>query len=389
MKIQRRTIIKWLLTWLAVCLLSACQPGVRAGELVDSPTPAADLPTQVPTLAVTQPAAASATPLPTATGSPSPTPRPSPTEVPEITLLFTGQIVPGRCVQAGVEAHGDADYIYAAVRDLIASADLAIGTVNGTISDYSPKTGCVQTFVLTGSSEHADAIQRAGFDAVSVATNHIKNCGSTNCGDRAFYDTLENLRRVGVTPIGAGENLAEALEPVFFEIKGVRFGIVSLGEIEPLAFASEDGPGIAVLNDANLRSAILAARQQADVVIVMPHWGPEYSAIPNWNQRGYARIAVEAGADLVVGNHTHVVQGVQEIEGVPVFYGLGNFVFDQTWAVENTQSVMLIVRFRGRELVGTELIPVMSARDGELRLADGPEAEDILSRIAEASQNLH
>lgn len=381
-------IIKVLLVWLALGLLSACQPVVRAGELDEPPQPVTASTTQTPVTAAPDPAPATLTPQPTQADPPTPTSPPSPTPIPEITLLFTGQIVPGRCVQAGVEARGGADYIYAAVRDLIQSADLAIGTVNGTISDFSPKTGCVTTFVLTGGAEHADAIQRAGFDAVSVATNHIKNCGSTSCGDRAFFDTLENLRRVGVVPIGAGENLAAALKPVIMDVKGVRFGIVSLGEIEPLAFATEDGPGIAVLNEANLRSAIQAARQQADVVIVMPHWGPEYSANPNWNQRGYAQLAVEAGADLVVGNHTHVVQAVQEIEGVPVLYGLGNFVFDQTWAVENTQSVMLVVRFRGRELLETELIPVVVARDGELRLANESEAEEILNRISAASRNL-
>jgi poly-gamma-glutamate capsule biosynthesis protein CapA/YwtB (metallophosphatase superfamily) len=326
------------------------------------------------------------TPRPTLV--PSATILPSPTPVPEITLLFTGQIVPGRCVQAGVDQRGEADYIYTAVRDLIQSADLAVGTVNGTIGETSPLTGCVVTFVLAGRSIHADAMATAGFDAVSVATNHIKNCYLSNCGDQAFFETLENLRRVGIIPIGAGANLAEALQPVVFEIQGVRFGIVSLGEIEPLAFAGEDSPGIAVLTEANLVSAIASVREKADVVIVMPHWGPEYSANPNWNQQTYASLAVEAGADLVVGNHTHVVQAVQELNGVPVFYGLGNFVFDQTWSTETKQSVILVVRYRGAELVSYELVPVISAMDGELRLADPTEAAVILERIATASQRL-
>ena len=308
--------------------------------------------------------------------------------IPEITLLFSGQIVPGRCVEAGVQARGEADSIYDAVRPLIQAADLAVATVNGTISEYSPKTGCVVTFVLTGSPMHADAIQRAGFDAVSVATNHIKNCKLSNCGNRAFFETLENLRRVGVIPIGAGENLAEGLQPVYFDIKGVRFGIVSLGEIEPMAFAGEDFPGIAVLNEENLRAAIGAARKEADVVIVMPHWGPEYSARPNWNQLTLASIAVEAGADLVVGNHTHVVQAVQELGGVPVFYGLGNFVFDQAWSTETTQSVLLVVHYRGVNLESYELIPVGAARDGVLHLAEAGEAEEILKRIETASKDL-
>jgi poly-gamma-glutamate capsule biosynthesis protein CapA/YwtB (metallophosphatase superfamily) len=331
---------------------------------------------------------------PTITSTFTPTPEPSitptltQTPLPEIRLLFTGIIVPGRCVEAEVAARGDADYIYDNVRDLIQGADLAVGTLNGTISEFSPKTGCVVTFALVGSPLHADALAAAGFDAVSAATNHIKNCNHSNCGDRAFLETLENLTRVGIVPIGAGLNHGDAMQPKVFEVKEVRFGIVSLGEIEPLAFAGEDTPGIAILNEQNLREAIAEARRLSDVVIAMPHWGPEYSPHPNWNQRTYAQIAVEAGADLVVGNHTHVVQAIQSIDEVPIFYGLGNFVFDQTWSVETRQSVILVVTFRGTTYQGYELIPVVTDMDGTVHQASEAEAAEILARIAEASRRL-
>ena len=78
-----------------------------------------------------------------------------------------------------------------------------------------------------------------------------------------------------------------------------------------------------------MRLALDKARQISDVVIALPHWGPEDELLPNWIQRGQARYIVNAGADLVVGNYTHVVQAYQTIDEIPVFYGLGNFVFDQ------------------------------------------------------------
>ena len=149
------------------------------------------------------------------------------TPIPKTVLLFTGVIVPARCVQAAIDEKGDSDYLYDEVRQTISQADLAIGTLNATISDFPPRTGCLPTFVLGGGSENADALERAGFDLMSVATNHIKNCGVSNCGDRAFFDTLENLERVGIEPIGAGENLQDAMQPVVREINGVRFGFVS------------------------------------------------------------------------------------------------------------------------------------------------------------------
>lgn len=297
-------------------------------------------------------------------------------------------IVPARCVQAAIDESGDSDYLYDEVRQIINQADLAVGTLNATISDYPPHTGCVPTYVLVGGSENADALASAGFDLMSVATNHIKNCGVSNCGDRAFFDTLENLRRVGIAPVGAGDNLQEAMKPYVVEINGVRFGFVSLGQLEPLTFATDEKPGIAILDEANLRSSIQAARQVSDVVVALPHWGPEEVAVPNWSQRELARVAVEAGADLVVGNHTHVIQAIEDIDGVTVFYGLGNFVFDQNWALDHQQGVILLVTFQGSKMVDYLLIPTHVDFDGRVHIAGDQEAAEILARIAQVSRSL-
>lgn len=382
-RLSRNLIL--LATLLLLLLLSACQ-----GAPAASPPEASPL-----TVTPTAPLAPSLTPSPTQplpTASPTPVPSetalPSPTEEPITTLLFTGVIVPARCVQAAIDASGNPDYPYEAVRDIISQADLAIGTLNATISDIPVHTGCIRTYLLVGSSENADALQRAGFDVMSVATNHIKNCGLPTCGDQAFFDTLANLRRVGILPVGAGNNHAEAMQPVVVEVNGVRFGIVSLGHIEPMAFAGEDTPGIAVLNEENIYAAVAAAREVSDVVIFMPHWGPEDAATPTWIQRNLAKVIVEAGADLVVGNHTHVVQGYQELGGVPVFYGLGNFVFDQTWARDHSQGVILKVMYQGTKYLGFELIPTHVDQSGHVTIADPDEAQEILDRIEQVNRVL-
>ena len=201
----------------------------------------------------------------------------------------------------------------------------------------------------------------------------------------AFLEHLDDVFvRIAMRPPA----VAEALEPVVVEANGIRFGFVSLGQLEPLAFAGESTPGIAVLDKDSLRQAIAAARKVSDVVIAMPHWGPENSPDPNASQRALARVAVDAGADLVVGNHTHVVQALEEIEGVPVFYGLGNFVFDQNWALDHMQGVILKVEFEGNQVLGYELIPTHVDFDGTVHLAGEQEAEEILQRIQEASRNL-
>lgn len=397
-KMSCAVLFRFALILLPLSLI-ACQP-VPEPPLVEGESPGGSIPS---------PTGVSTHLVPTSTANPTATLPPiaitTPTSIPEksdpvqaitqtpslnstTTLLFTGVIVPARCVQAGIDAAGDSDYLYDEVRGIIREANLAIGTLNATISDYPAHTGCVPTYVLVGGSENADALGRAGFDVMSVATNHIKNCGIANCGDRAFYDTLDNLLRVGIYPVGAGENLRQAMEPVVIDMNGISYGFVSLGQLEPLAFAGEDTPGIAVLTEQNLISAIQAAAEVSDVVVVLPHWGPEDVPIPNWSQRDLARVAVEAGADLVVGNHTHVIQAIEEIDGVMIFYGLGNFVFDQNWARDHQQGVILLVTFQGAEVVDYQLIPTHVDLDGRVHIAGEDEAAEILARIEEVSKSL-
>jgi Bacterial capsule synthesis protein PGA_cap len=315
----------------------------------------------------------------------------TPTVAPEITLLFTGVIVPARCVQSAIDARGDANYVYNEVRDIISEADLAIGTLNTTLSDLSTHTGCIVTYVLVSDSRSAVAAASAGFDVMSVATNHIKNCSGASCADnynRAFFDTLDNLEANNIQPVGAGMNVEDALQPVVVEIDGIRFGIVSLGMVEPMAFAGEDTPGIAPLTDENLRAAIANVKGESDVVIVMPHWGPEDSPDPTSYQQHFAQVSVDAGADVVVGNHTHVVQAIQQINGVDIFYGLGNFIFDQTWDLAHQQGVILLLHFSGTQYTGYELIPTHVDGDGTVHIAGPDEAAAIRDRIEYASSLL-
>ena len=384
-----------LLNLLLLLLLSACQAqaGIVTPALAQpspSSPPVSPAPTATPPPPTIIPIAPTIAPTP---APPSATPTISPTldtQPITTTLLFTGVIVPARCVQAALDTKGNPDYPYEEVRQIIQQADLAVGTFNATMSDQVEHTGCLDTYQLVGSPNNADALARAGFDVMSVATNHIKDCGLMKSWcDETFFDTLRHLERVNIQTVGAGEDLAEALQPVIVSLNGVRFGFVSLGDskMAEIVFASPQNPGIARLTEENLKAAIEAVRPQVDVLIALPHWGSESNAIPNWNQRTQAKQIVEAGADLVVGNHTHVVQSIQELDGVPVFYGLGNFVFDQDWA-DHRQAVILLVNFLGKKYVGYELIPTHVNRDGRVHIAGPQEAQEILRRIEQSSQAL-
>lgn len=371
-------------------LVYSCSPiaGIRISNV--------ELPKGTPAYTPTsQPATQTPTSSPTPIPSPiPPTPKPTNSPTPDVVenpiteLIFTGSIVPARCVQAKIDEVGNADYLYENIIDITQKAHITVGTLNAALSDYPPSTGCVQTFVLVGKPENADALAAAGFDVMSVATNHIKNCGLYDCGDRAFFDTLANLERVAIQPVGGGENLSEALLPVVIPANGIRFGFISLGEIEALAFASDSEPGIAVLTDDNLKSAIAGAREVSDVVIVLPHWGSDYSFTPNYRQLHFAEVAVEAGADLVIGNHAHVIQGMKEIDGVPIYYGLGSFVFDQDWSLETQQGIIVRILFEGTRITGEEVIPIHIDGDGQVHLPEMEEAAEILARFESISQQI-
>jgi poly-gamma-glutamate synthesis protein (capsule biosynthesis protein) len=381
-----------LLVLLLFCACQAAPPPTATAARSATDTPGPSRQSDTP-----------ASPLPTATLLPTPRPTHTPTRTPVppprtptaaepgiTTLLFTGVIVPARCVQAALDANGNPDYPYEEVSSIIQESDLAVGTFNATMSHRVEHTGCVWTYQLVGSPDNADALQRAGFDVMGVATNHIKDCGLMKgwC-EETFSDTLENLHRVNILTVGAGKDLAQAMQPVVVTLNGVRFAFVSLGDskMDEVVFAAQDHPGIARLTEENIQAAVAEARKVADVVIAMPHWGSEDNTIPNWLQREQARQIVAAGADLVVGNHTHVVQAIQQIDGIPVFYGLGNFVFDQ-FLNDHQQGAILLVKFKGAQYLGYEMIPTHVDQDGRVHIAGEKEAAEILQRVNEASQFL-
>jgi poly-gamma-glutamate capsule biosynthesis protein CapA/YwtB (metallophosphatase superfamily) len=318
---------------------------------------------------------------------------PSPTAIPEITLLFTGDINPARCVYAHAAEANDMALPYRALAEVLQGADITVGSLDGTLSDYNPPTPCIETTRnLLAPARMAEGLRFAGYDVMAVATNHIKDCGLVRgCVDEAMLDTLDNLRASAVEPAGAGQNLASALAPVIVTVQGVRFAFVAFTAINRNAWAAETQAGAAPLTRPVVEAAIRQARAQADVVIVLPHWGREYSADISWEQFEAAGQMVAAGAALVVGNHPHRVQGVETFPGgAVVAYALGNFVFDQEWSdgtQYTIQGLMLRAVFRGANLDRVELLPIHIYDDVQPRLAGPDEAAVILQDVATSMES--
>jgi poly-gamma-glutamate synthesis protein (capsule biosynthesis protein) len=161
------------------------------------------------------------------------------------------------------------------------------------------------------------------------------------------------------------------------------------GPATPGALSVRMPPRTGPLQRADLRRVTAAVRRAdrvADVVIVLPHWGEQYTHQPEPVQREVATALVDAGADLVAGGHPHWVQGVETIKGVPVLHSLGNFVFDMDFQTETMQGMVLETTWTGAELKGLRLVPyVMDPASFAPRPVDGDLAEDILGDVRSTS----
>lgn len=365
--------------------LAACTP---ASAALDAPTPTTPAePTRpLPTVAVTEPptAAPVARPTPTVVIEPSLTPEPT------ITLLFTGDIQLGRCVYTLAQATGDLTSPFTAMADTLSAADLTIGSLDGTISDVNPPGRCAEDHRnLLGPTAMLPGLTRAGFDVITTATNHARDCGLVRgCLYESLLDTHANLLNVGIQPVGTGPNLAAALEPAVIEVKGVRIAFIGLSGIDASLWAGADTPGTAPLDAKIYTPTVQAAKASADVVVVLPHWGQEYKKELSWLQVTNAEALAAAGADLIIGNHPHRAQAIETLpSGAVVAYALGNFVFDQQWSdgsMFTVQGIVLKVVLRGAEIVEVTPIPIQIYDNFQPRLAPPESAAMIAAEMADS-----
>ena len=180
-------------------------------------------------------------------------------------------------------------------------------------------------FTFRADPRYVEIFQKLGVDIATVANNHALDFGRD-----AFCDTLDTLKNAGITSIGGGYNLSEASAPAVRTINGQTFAIFGATRVSPSAtwYASDSQAGLFQTYDATLLNQKIAeAHTEYDHVIVFVHWGIEKNETPEDYQRSLAKGYIDAGADLVVGCHPHVLQGFEYYNGVPIIYSLGNYLF--------------------------------------------------------------
>ena len=308
---------------------------------------------------------------------------------PVTTAIAFGDVLTSRTVDRKMVAAGDFRSPWLAVGERLAAADLAFGNFEGTISrDAEPRSGGTSFVSRVGVIE---GFRYAGIDFLSLANNHVGDFGTGT-----LLETRRLIRDAGIATAGAGANDAEAREPAIIERNGVRFAFVTFNAIVGPPVADEDSPGSVWIHMApwnpfrqseleRVEEQVRDARRRADVVIVYPHWGQEYVARPNADQKRVAHALIDAGADMIIATHPHWVQGAEIYKGRLIAYSLGNFVFDQTWSEETQQGAALDLVFWGSRPVGASFIPVQIEDAHRPRFLDAEAGDEILQRIWGAS----
>ena len=299
-------------------------------------------------------------------------------------LVAVGDVLPHFNVVRAARENGTAEnFFFGAlvskeVRGRVLGADVAFANLETPIASKEYNTR--KPFVFNAPPELAPALSWMGFDVLSVANNH-----SYDQSRKGVHDTLQALKNAGLESVGSAASRAQALEGKVLEIHGLRVGFLAFAEMfngEP----KRDRPNkiwVARLKDRKLAlQAVRAMRKRADVIVVSVHWGKEYENTPNISQKKWARMFSDAGADLILGHHPHVLQPIEWLKNARgsktlVAYSLGNFISNQQASYRlgqgplsagNTRdSVLLTVEITRNGVQSYETVPLWTHQERRRR----------------------
>jgi poly-gamma-glutamate synthesis protein (capsule biosynthesis protein) len=249
----------------------------------------------------------------------------------QLTITMVGDMMFGRNIKDYIASRKGYDYSFEHVLPYFRASDYVTGNFENPItSKEEDEYKKADKFIhISTEKEAATALKKAGFHSVTLANNHMLDYGPD-----ALSETIEAFAKAGVDTVGAGRDYTDARRVSYKEVNGIRIAIVGLSEVMPKEFAAKKNrAGIASMkNVKSLVPLIVKAKRGADLVIVHAHWGAEYDSGAHPVQEQLGRIMIDAGADIVIGHHPHVLEPVEIYNGGVIFYSLGNFVFDQGWS---------------------------------------------------------
>lgn len=320
------------------------------------------------------------------------------TEKEPLSIVAVGDIMLGRGVGSRLDKQS-AGYTYAfeKVTDLLKQGDVIFGNLEGPITDKThsltalSKSNKNGKFVLKGSVKSFETLKYAGFNMLSLANNHI-----LDYYHEGLFDTMKIFEENGIAFSGAGKNLEDARKPAVIEKKGLKIGLLSYTDYAHIVYegnpkisfaAAEDRAGVVPRKYEYIREDVARAQGKFDILMVSLHWGVEESFDILPEQIELAHDLIDSGVDVILGHHPHQFQGMEIYKGKPIFYSLGNFIFDQN-DPENQESFIVNMQFNGTELSAMSAIPVRTIDKTQVIPVYGDEAKELLKREVELSSKL-
>jgi len=267
-----------------------------------------------------------------------------------ITLLFVGDVLLDRGIPWAIYTYGadDWQWPFLPIADTLSQADLLFGNLESQISDKGTNVGSIYSFRAHPNS--IQTLQYAGFDIVSTANNH-----SFDYTKEAWQDSQARLQQADIAPVAG--------ELVIKEVRGTHIGF--------LAYSNFPGPALVTWNNMEkTMQEIARAKTKVDILAISLHAGEEYIAEPNDFQKAFAKQAIDAGADLLIGHHPHVMQPLEQYNRGWIIYSLGNFLFDQNFSEETMQGAILKVVVENKKIKEVTLLPTRITPTFQVELAD-------------------
>jgi len=267
----------------------------------------------------------------------------------EAQLVFVGDIMLSRNIGDTIEKKGSSFYLFEKTKQILSSADVTFGNLETPVSLRGENQGSIYSF--RSDPKALVGLRDAGFDALSVANNHAFDWGAL-----AFEDTLANLKKNNITPVGGGENFTDAHTPRIFTIGRLKIAYLGYSQFAWPSISDKNAtPALGTIDVVQIKKDIENAHAQgADTVVVSLHWGDEYEIHANEFQKYTAHTLIDAGADIIIGHHPHVVEEVEEYHGGLIAYSLGNFIFDQNFSLDTRKGLMLKVSISGGKVYAHE-----------------------------------
>lgn len=300
-----------------------------------------------------------------------------------IDIIITGDYCPDRRIEK-LCLEGKTEEIYGNMLDILSEKDLSITNLE------CPLTNRISPILKIGPNLIAhpkciEAIKAGCFDIVTLANNHIMDQGNSG-----LIDTIESCTKSNISWVGAGANSGDAAMPLYINKKGKTIAILNFAENE---FGMSDNtiPGANPIDIIKNYHQIRCAKEQADIILVIIHGGNEYHPLPSPRVLETYRFFAECGVTAVIGHHTHCCSGFEIFRGVPIFYSLGNFIFDrlgmelESWY----EGYVIKLAISDNTVKKIDLIPYVQSKNvAGVRLMRDEESKPFFCQIEEYSRNI-